>query len=97
MNEKELLQEIAVAEQEYQDAKKALAEAKRKWVDAETEVIHAKLKKERLVEELRINRNTVPPETPVMEQRELDIERFRQDHPELVEWARQRDGIKGDE
>lgn len=97
MNEQEILAAIEAADKEYADAKRAFMDAKRKVLDCETELLNAKLRKERLVEELRINRNTVPSATPEKSLRDLDLERFRAEHPELVEWARQRDLKRGQE
>ncbi len=87
--EKELVDKLAEAEREVVDAKKALAEAKKRWTDAETDLISAKITRDRIKEELRVYRKTTPKYDP--DQRDLDIERFRKDNPELCEWARQRD------
>jgi hypothetical protein len=95
MNEKELVNKLAEAEREVVDAKKALAEAKRRWTDAETDLISAKIQRDRAKEELRVYRNVTPKYDP--DNRDLEIERFRRDNPELVEWARERDGLKDDE
>jgi|SRR5579885_1576306 len=96
MTEEEILKALQEAEKEYANAKRVLAEAKKKWTDAETKLIHAKLHKERLQEELRINRNTVPTANPVPDLREQDIERFRNEHKELCEWAKERDRKKAE-
>lgn len=90
--EQELMNGLAEAEKELHDAKRALAEAKKRWTDAETNVISAKLKKDRIKEELRVYRKTTPKYEP--DQRDLDIERFREENPELCEWARERDAKK---
>jgi predicted nucleic acid-binding Zn-ribbon protein len=54
--EQELVAELKEANTTLQYARSALAEAKRKYVDAETNVINAKLKVERLNEALRVIR-----------------------------------------
>ena len=74
------------------EARSALAEAKRKWTAAETDVISAKLNRDRVKEELRVHRNTTPRYEP--DSRDLDIIRFREDNPELMEWMRERDEKK---
>lgn len=95
MTEQEIINRLADAEREVVDAKKALAEAKRRWTDAETDLISAKIARDRIKEELRVHRKTTPRYEPSL--RDLDIKRFQEDHPELCKWARERDGIKDDE
>lgn len=92
--ENELLSKLAEAEKELYEARNALSEAKKKWTAAETNVISAKLNRDRVKEELRIHRNTTPRYEP--DARELDLERFREEHPELMEWIRERDAKKDD-
>jgi hypothetical protein len=87
--EKELLSKLAEAEKELLDARRSLDEARKRWTDAETNVISAKLNKERIKEEIRVHRNTTPTNEPTSE--ELELERFRQDNPELMQWIRERD------
>ncbi len=91
-SDKELVDKLAEAEKELNDAKRALAEAKKRWTDAETNVISAKLNRDRIKEELRVYRKTTPKYEP--DQRDADIERFRKENPELCEWARERDAKK---
>jgi hypothetical protein len=88
-DENELLSKLAEAEKSLHEARNALAEAKRKWTTAETEVISAKLNRDRVKEELRVHRNTTPTYEPTAEA--LDLERFRKNNPELMEWVRERD------
>lgn len=95
MTEQELINKLAEADREVIDAKKALAEAKKRWTDAETNLISAKINRDRIKEDLRVYRRITVRHDP--DARDLEIERFRQDNPELVEWARQRDGIKDDD
>ena len=87
--EKELLGKLAEAEKELDDARRALTDARKRWTDAETDVISAKLNKERIKEEIRVHRNTTPSYEPTSE--ELELERFRRDNPELMQWVRERD------
>lgn len=94
MTEQELIKKLAEADREVVDAKKALAEAKKRWTDAETDLITAKITRERIKEELRVYRNVTVRYDP--DGRDLEIERFRKDNPELVEWARQRDQRKAE-
>lgn len=91
MDKEEILRQLAEAERDIKEAKSFMAQKRREWTDAETALIHAKLKKERLTEALRINRVTVPSSNPELTLRELDIEEFRAKHPELCEWAKDRD------
>ena len=95
MTEQELINKLAEADREVTDAKKALAEAKKRWTDAETNLISAKINRDRIKEDLRVYRRTTVRYDP--DARDLEIERFRKDNPEVVEWARQRDKLKNDE
>ena len=56
MTEQEMLNELAEADKELHDAKRLLADARRRWTEAETTVINAKLHKDRIAEKLRIFR-----------------------------------------
>lgn len=94
MTEQELINKLAEAEREVVDAKKALAEAKKRWTDAETNLITAKINRDRTKESLRVYRNVTVKYDP--DSRDLEIERFRADNPELVEWARLRDQRKAE-
>lgn len=91
-SEQELLSKLAEAEKELNDARNSLADAKRKWTAAETNVISAKIHRDRVKEELRVHRNTTPRFDPTPQ--DLDLERFRSSHPELMEWIRERDSKK---
>lgn len=90
MSDQNILKEIAQAEQDYSDALKKLALAKKTWVAIETTVIDTKIALERAKEKLRTYRNTTP-NYVVVEQREQEIEEFRVRYPELVEEAKERD------
>jgi DNA repair exonuclease SbcCD ATPase subunit len=89
MNENDLLKQLEEAEKELQYAQKDLAEAKSRWTDAETKLIGAKIHRDRVKESLRVYRATTPKYES--NRRDEDIEQFRKDHPELVEWAKERD------
>jgi hypothetical protein len=95
MTEQEIIEKLALADKEVQDAKKALADARRRWTDAETNLISAKLHWERTKEELRVHRNTVPRSDP--SRRDQEVEQFRKDNPEIVQWARERDKLDDEE
>jgi multidrug resistance efflux pump len=88
-DEKELLTKLAEAEKELHGARNSLADAKRKWTAAETNVISAKIYLDRVKEELRVYRNTTPKYEPSAQ--DLDLERFRRDNHELMQWIRERD------
>ena len=92
-----LLSEIQKAETKYAEVSRQLTLAKKKAVEAETMAVEAKINLQRLYESLRHNRNTVPASHPELSLREQEIVKFRQDHPELVEWAKERDLKKGEE
>jgi hypothetical protein len=92
MTEQEYLDQIAQAEQDWYLAKRDLAEAKKVWVSAETQVIDCKIALDRIKEDLRVYRSITP--TLNLELREQEIEKFRKNHPELCQWADQRDKNK---
>ena len=91
--EEELLQQLAEAEKEYEQAKKALARAKRLILSAETEVINRKIQLEKIQETVRVFKCTSP-SNPEITLHQQEIIRFREDHPELVEFAKERDRNK---
>lgn len=90
--EEKILQQIEEVDLDLLDSKRKLAQAKRLWTDTETEIIELKLKKDRLIEVLRVFRNTSPVQPPSI--RDLEIERFRRDNPEVCAEAKERDTIK---
>lgn len=94
MTEKQLLDKLAELEKELHDYRRILADAKRKVLDAESNVISAKLHWDRVKEELRVHRNTVPRHDPTPQDKE--IEAFREKFPELCELARDRDTKRGE-
>lgn len=80
--EQELLEKVSDSEREYKEACDRLTEAKKRWTDAETQVIEAKLARDRSKEELRVHRATTVKYEMTPE--EEDIERFRKRLPELM-------------
>lgn len=82
LTQEELLQKIKEAAVEQKDARNQLAALKRQCLDAETHLIHCNLNYERLVEDLRVCRNTTV--SYELTEREKDIERFRQVLPDLI-------------
>lgn len=94
MTEKEILAKLAEAEKELHDCRRVLADAKRRTLDAESDVISAKLHWDRVKEELRVHRNTVPRNDPTPQDNE--IQAFRDKYPELCAEARERDAKRGE-
>lgn len=92
--EQEILERLAVAQREYEHAQKSLARAKKVLIAAETETINHKLHLDRIKEELRVHRATIPSTHPEIELRDIEIDKFRQDHPEIVAFAKERDQNK---
>jgi hypothetical protein len=91
MTEQEALDILATAERELIGAKANLVKARRTLTDAESLLIETKLTRDRAKEALRVFRNTTPKYEP--SKRDEEIEQFKLDHPELVAWARERDGF----
>lgn len=97
MDKEKIQEQLAEADREIKEAKSLLAQKRKEWTEAETALIHAKLKKERLTEALRINRATVPSSNPELSLRDQDIQAFREKYPELCEWAKDRDIKKSEQ
>jgi hypothetical protein len=89
MTEQELIDQLSQAEDDLKQAKRVLSEAKKRLVDVEDQVITCKLYRDRAKESLREYRNTNY--IPEIEQRDEEIEKFRQDNPEVCRLARDRD------
>ena len=89
MTEAELLQQLSEVDFDWQKAKRELARAKKLWTDIETNLIELKLRKESIMENLRVFNNTSPIQPPSL--RELEIERFRKNNPEICTFAKERD------
>jgi len=77
----EILEEIDLLEGEMRGCVKEIDFLKKKMSDWESALIEAKIKKEKLAEELRQIRASDP--TFVPELRDLEIQRFRDKFPEL--------------
>lgn len=82
LTQEELLQKIKEAVVEQKAARNAVTTLKRQLLDAESQVIFCNLTHERLVEDLRVCRNTTV--SYELTEREKDIERFRQVLPDLL-------------
>lgn len=82
LTQEEILKLIAASEIEQKDARTRVAALKRELLDAETNLISCNLNTERLIEELRVCRNTTV--CCELTEREKDIERFRLALPELL-------------
>jgi uncharacterized protein YdiU (UPF0061 family) len=95
MKEQELVSKLDEAEDELKLAQRALAEAKKRWTDAETLVIDCKIHRDRMKNKLRDFRAVTPKYEPT--KRDEDIEQYRKNNPEVVEMARQRDLNRGNE
>lgn len=83
LDNKELRQAIENAEKELKQARNRVAVLKKAWTDAESEMISAKLTRDRLVEQMRIWRNANIDDLETTD-REEDIERFKQVLPDLL-------------
>jgi len=93
MTEQEILDQIEEVEHDRKNAKRKLASAKKLLMDMETKIIELNLQKAKLMEDLRVFKLTsiIQPKTPY----ELEIERFRQNNPEICAFAKDRDTFKG--
>jgi hypothetical protein len=81
MTEEEVLRQLADATREYQIAQQKMTSLKKKLMHAETELIHAKINKERAAEAKRIFYNTTHP--PELDARDKEIKAFKDKYPEL--------------
>ena len=79
--EEDLINQIDELDKEIKECRSQTSEFKRKLADAETNLIGAKIKKSRLVEELRLFKAR---EISVeISEYDLEIQRFREKFPEL--------------
>lgn len=92
MTEDQLIKQLAEVEQAWQHAKKRLAAAKKLLTDSETQIIELSIEKDRLIEALRVHRNTTIIQPVSL--RQLEIERFRKDYPEVCALVKDRDEAK---
>lgn len=82
--EEELVQKLQDADKELKDARTRVTQLKKEFTDAESNLIEAKLNRDKIIEELRLwrYRNIDDLETT---DREEDIERFRKLLPDLLD------------
>lgn len=73
-------------------AKRRLAETRRAVTEAETKLIDISIAYDRAKEELRVFIATSPIREKTLH--DLEIDKFREDNPEIVEFARKRDEHK---
>jgi hypothetical protein len=92
MSEEEILSQLEEAELDWIEAKRKIAFSKKLLMHAETLLIEIKFRKDNLTEALRVFRNTTPIQP--LSLRELEIERFRKDNPEVCAFAKERDDLK---
>ena len=92
MTEQELLDQLETIEYSYLSAKRKLIEIQKQYADIETLLIELKINKEKLTEELRVFRKTNASQP--LSLRDLEIEKFRKNNPELCQWASERDKPK---
>ena len=90
--EDKILQELEEVELDLKDAKRKLAVVKKLWMNEETKIIDLKLHKDNLIEALRVFKNISPIQP--LSIRDLEIERFRKDNPEVCAFAKERDELK---
>jgi hypothetical protein len=92
--EQMLLQRLSELNEELQHKQRRIKEMKREVLLKESEYIELKIQHEKLTEELRVCRNTVPPVIPEKSLRDIEIERFRETYPEVCAEAEERDKNK---
>lgn len=84
VTEKELLEQLAEAEQERSQAVKKFSQVKMSLMDAETAVINTTIEVDRAKERLSVWRHKNVDDSVTVD-REEDIERFRKVLPDLME------------
>jgi hypothetical protein len=90
--EKELLLQIAFAEEEKSQAKKKITAIKREVLATESHMIAASLKLETLNESLRTHREDLKAYVPTLS--DLEVKKFREDHPDVMEFIHQREATR---
>jgi len=93
MTEQELLEQLAEVDLDWQFAKKKLVDARKPLIEIEDEIIELKIKKDSLTEKLRVFKAT--DKVQPLSIKELEIQRFRKENPEVCAWARERDSKLG--
>src|SRR5271163_1348479 len=87
---KELQDKLTECNQELSIAKKRLSDLQKKMNECESNFIAAKINQEKAFASLTAFESITPKDNDFT-LRELEIEKFRQDNPETVAMARQRD------
>jgi hypothetical protein len=85
MNEEDVIRLIQKFDSEIKEFRLQVNLHRTKMLEAETELIGAKIHKSRLEEELRIIRSKKISTT--IDETELEVQEFQKKYPELVEWA----------
>ena len=83
MTEEEFNSEIAKCDEDISIARAKMISHKKKFYECESELLTAKLKKEELIDNLRIMKAADINQPPTY--RELDIERFKEVLPSILE------------
>lgn len=86
------MKEINDAEEHYLAAQKSFHDAKKKLVDAETRLIETKINREQAHEQMRKFKESDPNVEKSL--RDISIDRFRENHPELIQEISDRSKIK---
>lgn len=81
MNEQELLNAIQKAEEDRKIFKRKITLLKQEINERESDLIEASIRKDRLIERLRVHKSTVPRYLP--DEREKEIQAFKEVFPEL--------------
>lgn len=85
VTENELLAKLATAEKELVEVRSLVKKTKRAVLDAETQLISAKLTQERLQEQYRVFKNQQVRVSDETQEIDSDLERFRLILPDLLE------------
>lgn len=91
--EQELLAQLNQIEYDIKGTKSKIVQAKKTIDNAESKLIELRLAQEKLTTQLQ-NIIALAPETEPTEVFDIEVARFRKEHPELCEWARKRDEKK---
>jgi hypothetical protein len=94
MDGKILMSNLKEANLEWENAKRTLAEAKKRLLTAENNVINLKINRDNTVEALRLHEATTQQFDLVDHERHAEIDDFRNRFPELCEMADARDKAK---
>ena len=92
MTEQELMEDLKNADLSWKNAKIKLSRANKVVTDIESDMVEIKLRKDNLIEALRVFRLRSPIQPLTLH--ELEIERFRKNNPEICKFAKDRDAAK---